>query len=148
MCDLCFLIAHAHVPCYFSGLAPPCSISSCDTKTSFISSIPHSDAVLLKGRSFRWHRYSFWNFLGANLPAAFASTIRKGVIERYCKLRHRIYWYQTMAGACLCARLPLRDGYRMYFNKQAERWSLYYENKYVKGSSARLDACGSHQGRE
>jgi hypothetical protein len=34
----------------------------------------------------------------------------------------------------------------MYFNKQNERWSLNYKNKYVKGSAARLDKHGSHQG--
>jgi hypothetical protein len=34
----------------------------------------------------------------------------------------------------------------MYFNKQYERWSLNYKNKYVKGSVARFDKHGSHQG--
>lgn len=34
----------------------------------------------------------------------------------------------------------------MYFNKQYDRWTLNYKNKYVRGSVARLDKHGSHQG--
>ena len=45
-----------------------------------------------------------------------------------------------------CRRWQLKEGYRMYFNKQYERWSLNYKNKYVKGSVARFDKHGSHQG--
>ena len=45
-----------------------------------------------------------------------------------------------------CCRLPLREGYRMYFNQHYERWSLHYGSKYIKGSIARLDTHGSHQG--
>ena len=47
----------------------------------------------------------------------------------------------------LTCRWPLLPGYKMYFNKQLERWALHYHNKYVKGSIRRLDETGGHSGR-
>ena len=52
-----------------------------------------------------------------------------------------------IVGHAFC-RWPLDNGdYRMYYNKQYERWALFFKNKYVKGSIRRLDQHGGHKGQ-
>lgn len=43
-------------------------------------------------------------------------------------------------------RLPLKDGYKMYFNRGKSSWVLHYKNKYVAGSTMNLKFYGTHEG--